>query len=350
MLLNVRMAAATALALCAGAAMAQPANDTCTNSEVIGELGDFTFDTSGAGTDGPAIGCAGGQAYNDVWFCWTAPATGSIRATMCNGAPGYDTVIAVYDGCGCPVDFTEIACNDDSCGLTSSTTFDAVGGQSYMIRIGAYSDGDTGAGTLRLETYIPGVVLGPIVSPVNGNTYYLLEPSSWTEGEASAVALGGHLATVRSEEENEWIYSEVIRAGGAVRRGWIGLNDVAEEGTFVWTSGETVSFTRWGSGEPNNANDVEDFTQIPWFTRDWNDNSDLPGDDACYPVVEIVTGGGCVADFNGDGFIDFFDYDDYVNCFETGTCPPGRSADINGDDFVDFFDYDDYVNAFETGC
>jgi hypothetical protein len=58
----------------------------------------------------------------------------------------------------------------------------------------------------------------------------------------------------------------------------------------------------------------------------------------------------CPADFNGDGFLDFFDYDDYVNCFETGVCPPGKTADFNGDGFVDFFDYDDYVGAFETGC
>ncbi len=56
------------------------------------------------------------------------------------------------------------------------------------------------------------------------------------------------------------------------------------------------------------------------------------------------------ADFNGDGFIDFFDYDDYVECFETGSCLPGRSADFNNDGFVDFFDYDDFVGEFESGC
>jgi hypothetical protein len=58
----------------------------------------------------------------------------------------------------------------------------------------------------------------------------------------------------------------------------------------------------------------------------------------------------CRIDFNGDGFVDLFDYDDYVNCFETGSCPPGRTADFNGDDFVDFFDYDDFVANFEAGC
>lgn len=56
------------------------------------------------------------------------------------------------------------------------------------------------------------------------------------------------------------------------------------------------------------------------------------------------------ADFNGDGFADGFDYDDYVTCFEGVTCPPGKNADFNGDGFADGFDYDDFVTAFEGGC
>jgi photosystem II stability/assembly factor-like uncharacterized protein len=58
----------------------------------------------------------------------------------------------------------------------------------------------------------------------------------------------------------------------------------------------------------------------------------------------------CPADFNNDGFLDFFDYDDFVACFETGACPAGRTADFNADGFADFFDYDDFVAAFELGC
>lgn len=58
----------------------------------------------------------------------------------------------------------------------------------------------------------------------------------------------------------------------------------------------------------------------------------------------------CPADFNGDGFVDFFDYDDFVTCFEGGPCPPGRNPDMNFDGFVDFFDFDDFVQAFEQGC
>ena len=61
----------------------------------------------------------------------------------------------------------------------------------------------------------------------------------------------------------------------------------------------------------------------------------------------------CPADFNCDGFVDGFDYDDFVTCFETNTCPPptsGASTDFNGDGFVDGFDYDDFVASFEFGC
>jgi hypothetical protein len=58
----------------------------------------------------------------------------------------------------------------------------------------------------------------------------------------------------------------------------------------------------------------------------------------------------CPADFNNDGSNDFFDYDDFVACFEGGACPSGRTADFNDDGSVDFFDYDDFVAAFEAGC
>ena len=62
-------------------------------------------------------------------------------------------------------------------------------------------------------------------------------------------------------------------------------------------------------------------------------------------------GTSCPADFNCDGFLDFFDYDDFVTAYEGGPTPPCRDgADVNGDGFVDFFDYDDFVAGFEAGC
>jgi hypothetical protein len=57
-------------------------------------------------------------------------------------------------------------------------------------------------------------------------------------------------------------------------------------------------------------------------------------------------GGPGSVDVNGDLFIDFFDYGDFVTAFETGT----SLGDFNADGFIDFFDYDGFVTAFETGC
>ena len=76
------------------------------------------------------------------------------------------------------------------------------------------------------------------------------------------------------------------------------------------------------------------------------------GGDALEERVDLdrVRFGSCPADFNGDGFLDFFDYDAFVACFEGVGCAPGSSADFNCDGFVDFFDYDEFVSAFETGC
>lgn len=54
----------------------------------------------------------------------------------------------------------------------------------------------------------------------------------------------------------------------------------------------------------------------------------------------------CPADFTCDGFLDFFDFADFVAAFEEGR----EGADFNLDGFADFFDFADFVGAFEAGC
>lgn len=122
-----------------------------------------------------------------------------------------------------------------------------------------------------------GVISGPIVSPVNRHTYYLLSQNTWTASEAEAVTLGGHLATVRSLDENSWIFSQFSQFGGTDRGLWIGLNDAAQEGTYVWASGEAVSYLHWASGEPRNENGLDDYVHL-FYPSDtsgrasfWND-------------------------------------------------------------------------------
>jgi glycosylphosphatidylinositol phospholipase D len=59
-----------------------------------------------------------------------------------------------------------------------------------------------------------------------------------------------------------------------------------------------------------------------------------------------LTVNSCPADYNGDGFVDGIDYDEFNNDFEAGN----MRADYNGDGFVDGIDYDMFNNDFEAGC
>jgi hypothetical protein len=136
-------------------------------------------------------------------------------------------------------------------------------------------------------------VESPIVSPVNGHTYYLLaDNQAWTTAEATAESLGGHLATIRSAAENTWI---VNTFDGADHELWIGLNDLASSRTFTWISGEVSTYTNWGPGEPNNQTPPEDYVQIRWpgavagnLVGTWNDTSVDAHGFPCYGVAEVV--------------------------------------------------------------
>ena len=93
---------------------------------------------------------------------------------------------------------------------------------------------------------------GPIVSPSNGHSYYLLNATSWTDAEAQSVALGGHLATIRNQTEQAWVFGTFGHYAGQDRSLLIGLNDTAQKFTWAWTSGEPVPYTNWVVHQPDN--------------------------------------------------------------------------------------------------
>ncbi|HZR16228.1 MAG TPA: C-type lectin domain-containing protein [Verrucomicrobiae bacterium] len=121
------------------------------------------------------------------------------------------------------------------------------------------------------------LLAGPIVNPANGHSYYLLGQSTWSNAEAQAVRLGGHLATIRNAEEDQWVYSTFGRYGGAL---WIGLTDRDHPSSYRWTSGEPVSYSNWGGGQPDHGGGVEFYAHIwpPGHTNPpsgkWNDYAD----------------------------------------------------------------------------
>jgi len=137
---------------------------------------------------------------------------------------------------------------------------------------------------------------GPIVNPANGHQYILLGQASWTASEAEAVTLGGHLATVNDAAEDLWLYQTF--AVPEERNLWIGLNDNAVEGTFVWVDGDLSPYRHWDSAEPNNHGlngrdeDAVHIIGAGNSSQMWNDLSRNPDPIGTYQlphgIVEIV--------------------------------------------------------------
>ena len=138
-----------------------------------------------------------------------------------------------------------------------------------------------------------GILAGPITNPANGHAYYLLSENTWSNAEAEAVSLGGHLATIRNAAEDRWVYSTFCTYGGAL---WIGLTDRQKAFQFTWTSGEPVSYTTWGGGQPDNCNGVEFYVHMlprrHYAAGKWNDYENartvLAEQFPLYGVAEIL--------------------------------------------------------------
>ena len=137
------------------------------------------------------------------------------------------------------------------------------------------------------------VVSGP--ETYEGHVYYMLEASSWTDAEASAVELGGHLVTINDSDENLWVIGTF---GGEDYALWTGLSDAAHEGTFEWSSGEAFTYglplgtsPPWAPNEPAGEHADYDYVNIhrgshpsgPELWNDWPDG----GIGTCHGIVEI---------------------------------------------------------------
>jgi hypothetical protein len=109
----------------------------------------------------------------------------------------------------------------------------------------------------------------------NDRKYFLTDNfGSWTKAQTQAEKFGGNLVTIASLAEQNFL----IEAFGGSELLWIGLSDRIIEGEFKWVNGETVTYTNWSAGEPNNelVFGGEDYAAMNWRKPgEWND---LPND------------------------------------------------------------------------
>ncbi|MCB9915972.1 MAG: hypothetical protein H6828_12655 [Planctomycetes bacterium] len=300
-------------ALALGALASAQGSDSCATAQVIGGTGLFAFDNSAATLDGvPDPLCysfGNSDVQDDVWFAWTAAASGVITVDCC-GLTTVDTKCAVLDGsCAGPV----LDCNDDSCGLQSSLSFAATAGNTYLLRIGTFAVGGGGTGSLRIDDG------SPAQYAANGHYYQLVDAPGldWDSARLAAEAMSymglqGHLATINDAGEDTFI-SQL----GGVHKRWVGgFQNTASPsfaepaGGWEWVTGEPMSYLNWNAGcpEPNNScgcaqalpeDHMELIVNVCGVAYGWNDALTSVGTSSGY-VVEYEAGSGIYYCF-GDG-------------------------------------------------
>lgn len=149
--------------------------------------------------------------------------------------------------------------------------------------------------------FIAGPVQWTVANGGNDNYYGLYQSDgiSWTNARDSAAGLNflgsqGRLVSITSAMESNFLQTNFAAfigdpngPGGIFPpvtgiRAWIGLTDVANEGNFQWTTGESFTFSNWAPPEPNNLGN-EDYAYI--WRRDfgsgplwsWNDSRNFSG-------------------------------------------------------------------------
>ena len=104
----------------------------------------------------------------------------------------------------------------------------------------------------------------------------------------------------------------------------------------LWRNGQIIDLNTLHSDSSwvlENAWDIDDRGRIAGTGSQWG-----------YPRAFVLEP--CFADFDGSGFVDFDDFNQFVVAFEAGD----MAADFDGSGFVDFDDFNAFVVAFETGC
>ena len=162
----------------------------------------------------------------------------------------------------------------------------------------------------------------------NGHWYAVRnDGGTWLQARVSTESKGGHLATITSNAENMYIWSQLQVSPYNTCFAMLGASqdrqasDYSEpSGAWRWVTGEPFSFTAWFAGEPNNGHGSqigEDYLYFRGYecNDQWND---LPND--CFEHTYIIEWS---ADCNEDGVVDY------------GQIQSGELADTNNNGVPD---------------
>jgi hypothetical protein len=166
----------------------------------------------------------------------------------------------------------------------------------------------------------------------NGHWYQLrlVKPEmGWSVAQSAAAATGGHLATLTSAEENNFVFAMAnvtpAYGGSPVVGPWVGGLRIDDQ--WSWVTGESWNFANWLPPNPDGPGTWGEnrvcLTASGGRWNDFNESGSQPGLAMRSYVTEWS------ADCNNDGIVDFgqirdgslpdFDCDNIPDCCEAGT-------------------------------
>ncbi len=133
---------------------------------------------------------------------------------------------------------------------------------------------------ISIGEYNNGIVDAPIHCLLDntavfcGHTYKVFDVSlNWTDAKVACEKMGGHLVTITSREENDFV-AGLLQSFKKFFY-WTGGTDSFKEGCWEWITGEKFNYSYWLSGQPDNKSDLdkvgENYLALERGSRGWND-------------------------------------------------------------------------------
>ncbi|XP_053376929.1 brevican core protein-like [Mercenaria mercenaria] len=201
----------------------------------------------------------------------TTTTFGSTATVSCN--VGYDPSVATIR-CQASGAWEYAACTIKDCGLPPSVSHGSVVLDSLTTTVGSTATVSCATGyVVSPKNTITCQVSGgwetstckgcPAGWTLFGVSCYIYSDNlpvvstNWNDAQDECIKVGGDLVEITSDVEQGSI--NILLSDDEDRTGtWIGLNDMSVEGKYIWVlSGNTVSFTNWQSGEPNNVSNED---------------------------------------------------------------------------------------------
>ena len=116
---------------------------------------------------------------------------------------------------------------------------------------GGYSYSDEG----ELAKNVDGENLGENIYLRENSIYTIVDgPLTWSEAEKQAQAFGGHLVSLNSEDESDFVLENFSNSNDLVNNQgnfhtFLGIYDDAD-GNFYWNDGSEVTWTNWAPRHP----------------------------------------------------------------------------------------------------